>query len=52
MVCTPASAARRIPSGVLAWATTGRPLLAAVSTARRSSASEKVGRPSPFGPQR
>jgi hypothetical protein len=51
MVCTPASVARRIPSGVLACATTGRPALAAVSTASRSSASEKVGRDSPFGPQ-
>ena len=28
MVCTPASAARRIPSAVLACTTTGRPLLA------------------------
>src|SRR5205809_2920720 len=32
MVSTPARVARRIPSGVDAWAATGRPLLFAVST--------------------
>ena len=49
---TPAMVARRIPSAVPACTTTYRPLLAAVSTASRSSASENVGRASPFGPQR
>jgi hypothetical protein len=41
-----------MPSGVLACATTGRPLLRAVSTIVRSSFSENVGAASPRAPQR
>ena len=48
----PASVARRMPSGLLAWATTGRPLERATSTISFSSSTVKVGRVSPFGPQR
>jgi imidazolonepropionase-like amidohydrolase len=49
---TPATAARRMPSAVLACATTGRPLLRATSTMCVSSSTVNVGRLSPLGPQR
>ena len=52
MVSTPPRIARRIPSAVAAWATTGRPLLFATSTMRVISSSVNVGRASPFAPHR
>ena len=52
IVSTPPRIARRMPSAVLECATTGRPLLRAVSTIVLISSSEKVGAASPRAPQR
>ena len=44
--------AQALITAVPAWATTGRPMLFAVSTISLISSSEKVGRASPLGPAR
>ena len=48
----PPCTARRMPSGVDACTTTGRPMLFAVWTMRFISSCENVGVASPFGPAR